>query len=152
MHFLLRSYVHFWNQYKKTNFLCPIRPIQRKNFSSLIWNNEPFWEIKSHKWEKRSETAQYFEKRFFINRSLIFIALPKFYATHRNYVICQNHWSLLARLHRPAGQYGNLIPNWFLAPIVCSQIPVLDKSIHARNQFYGGINSSWKMSRNRLPV
>ncbi len=29
------------------------------------------------------ETAQNFEKRFFINRSQIFIALPKFYVTHR---------------------------------------------------------------------
>jgi hypothetical protein len=33
------------------------------------------------------ETAQNFEKLFFINRSQIFIALPKFYATHRNYEI-----------------------------------------------------------------
>jgi hypothetical protein len=33
------------------------------------------------------ETAQNFEKRFFINRSQIFIALPKFYVTHRIYEI-----------------------------------------------------------------
>jgi hypothetical protein len=33
------------------------------------------------------ETAQYFERRFLINRSLFFIALPKFYDTHRNYEI-----------------------------------------------------------------
>jgi hypothetical protein len=33
------------------------------------------------------ETAQNFEKRFFINRSYIFIALPKFYVTHGNYEI-----------------------------------------------------------------
>jgi hypothetical protein len=31
------------------------------------------------------ETAQYFDRRFFLNRFQIFIALPKFYATHRNY-------------------------------------------------------------------
>jgi hypothetical protein len=30
------------------------------------------------------ETVQYFEKRFFINRSKILIALPKWYSTHRN--------------------------------------------------------------------
>jgi hypothetical protein len=33
------------------------------------------------------ETAQNFEKRFFINRSWFFIALPKFYVTHRIYEI-----------------------------------------------------------------
>ena len=33
------------------------------------------------------ETAQNFEKRFFINRSQICIALPKFYVTHRIYEI-----------------------------------------------------------------
>jgi hypothetical protein len=33
------------------------------------------------------KTAQYFEKQFFINSSHIFIALPKYYATRRNYEI-----------------------------------------------------------------
>jgi hypothetical protein len=33
------------------------------------------------------ETAQYLEKRFIINRSWIFIGLPKFYATPQNYEI-----------------------------------------------------------------
>ena len=37
------------------------------------------------------ETAQYFEKRFFINRSKVFIAFSKFYATHGNYEIFKNH-------------------------------------------------------------
>ncbi len=38
------------------------------------------------------ETAQNFEKLFFINRSSDFLGISKFYATHRNYEICQNHW------------------------------------------------------------
>jgi hypothetical protein len=33
------------------------------------------------------KTAQYFEKQFFTNKAYIFIALPKFYSTHRNYEI-----------------------------------------------------------------
>ncbi len=33
------------------------------------------------------ETAQNFEKQFFINRSYIFISLPKFYVTHQIYEI-----------------------------------------------------------------
>ncbi len=43
-----------------------------------------FEELKRSKMEK---TTQYFDKQFLINRSWIFIALPKFYATHQNYEI-----------------------------------------------------------------
>jgi hypothetical protein len=39
------------------------------------------WELKRSKLE---ETAQYFERRFFMDRSLIFFSLPKFYATLQN--------------------------------------------------------------------
>ncbi len=35
------------------------------------------------------ESAQYFEKRLFYKQV---IGLSKFYATHRNYEICQNHY------------------------------------------------------------
>ncbi len=45
------------------------------------------------------ETAQYFEKQFFMNRSWIFIALPKFYATHWNYEILSK--SLVPTAHVP---------------------------------------------------
>ena len=43
------------------------------------------------------ETAQNFEKRFFINRSQICIALPKFYVTHRIYEILSK--SLVPTVH-----------------------------------------------------
>jgi len=39
---------------------------KEKKFSSLRRDNEPFWVLKRSEME---ETAQYFKKRFFINRS-----------------------------------------------------------------------------------
>jgi hypothetical protein len=45
------------------------------------------------------ETAQNFEKRFFINRSQIFIALPKFYVTHLIYEILSK--SLVPSVYPP---------------------------------------------------
>jgi hypothetical protein len=41
------------------------------------------------------ETAQYFEKRFFINMSSFCIVLSKFYAAHQIMKFCQNNRSLL---------------------------------------------------------
>jgi hypothetical protein len=52
---------------------------KKKSFYLLEGTMNLFEELKRPKME---ETAQYFEKQFFINRSWIFIALPKFYATH----------------------------------------------------------------------
>jgi hypothetical protein len=57
---------------------------KKKSFHFLEGTMNLFEELK---WSKTGETTQYFEKCFFINRSYIFIALPKFYATHRNYEI-----------------------------------------------------------------
>ncbi len=48
---------------------------KEKKVSSHRRDNETLWELKRSKME---ETAQYFEKRFFRNRSYIFIALPNF--------------------------------------------------------------------------
>jgi hypothetical protein len=57
---------------------------KKKSFHLLEGTMNLFEELKSSKMEKN---AQYFEKQFFINRSYIFIVLPKFCATHPNYEI-----------------------------------------------------------------
>ncbi len=54
------------------------------------------------------ETAQNFKKRFVINRTKIFIALPKFYATQRIMKFCQNHWSLMYIVQQCKGGGGRL--------------------------------------------
>jgi hypothetical protein len=65
----------FENSTKRWIFYAPFGLFKEKKFSALR-------ELKRSKME---ETAQNFEKRFFINRSQIFIALPKFCVTHQNY-------------------------------------------------------------------
>jgi hypothetical protein len=62
------------------------------------------------------ETAQYFEKQFFIN-SFRFSFLPKFYATHQNYEIFSKSlvssprpyfWDALKTF---SGSYGEKVPD-----------------------------------------
>jgi hypothetical protein len=52
------------------------------------------------------ETAQNFEKRFFLNRSQIFIVFPKFYATHRNYEILSKSMVPSTQTALPSPLYG----------------------------------------------
>ncbi len=57
----------FLKSVRKDGFFdAPFDPFKEKKFSSLRRDNELFWELKKVKME---ETAQNFEKRFFINRS-----------------------------------------------------------------------------------
>jgi hypothetical protein len=51
MHFLLRSYVHIWNQFEeKTDFLiAPFDLIKEKKFTSLRRYNKLFWEFRIYK-------------------------------------------------------------------------------------------------------
>jgi hypothetical protein len=55
--------------------------------------------------------AQNFEKRFFINRSLSFNVLPKFYVTHRIYEILSK--SLVPNLH-PGAVLAMILKDGFL--------------------------------------
>ncbi len=88
-------------------FDTPFDLFKEKKFSSLRRDNAPFcWELKRSKME---ETAQYFEKRFFINISQIFIAL---YATHRNNEILSK--SLVSTLHPAKLCFCHWI--WLLPP------------------------------------
>ncbi len=52
------------------------------------------------------ETAQNFEKRLFMNRSQIFIALPKFYVTYRIYEILSK--SLVPSVQQTFLGYGTI--------------------------------------------
>ncbi len=79
------------------------------------------------------ETAQNFEKRFFINRSQIFIALPKYYVTHRIYEILSkslvpNTTPLFKNVRT---QYGR-IRIW--------TVMKLDSGIHHEGNIRGGRN------------
>ena len=57
----------FLKSVRKDGFFdAPFDLFKEKKFSSLRRDNDPFWELMRSKME---ETAQYFEKRFFINRS-----------------------------------------------------------------------------------
>ncbi len=87
------------------------------------------------------ETAQNFEKRFFINRSQIFIALPKFYVTHQNYEILSK--SLVPTV-QSVGNVGSVqtclltvyVYNTDPSQICCYQIFVLKK----HRYLYPGFN------------
>jgi hypothetical protein len=51
---------------------------KKKSFHLIEESMCTFYELKS----KMQATTQFYVKRFFINKSLIFIALPKLYARH----------------------------------------------------------------------
>ncbi len=51
---------------KRRFFYTPFDPFKEKKFSSLRMDNEPFWKLRRSKIE---EIGEYFEKRFFIDRS-----------------------------------------------------------------------------------
>ncbi len=72
----------------------PFNLFKEQKFSSLRRENELFENWKVNKGRNRSK----FRKTVFTNRSQIFIALLKFYATHRNYEILSTCWSLLYNL------------------------------------------------------
>ncbi len=91
----------FVRSVRKDGFLdAPFDLYKEKKFSSLRRDNELLWELK---WSKMEETAQNFEKRFFLNRSKIFVALPKFYVTHRNYEFFSK--SLVPNIHGSISSY-----------------------------------------------
>ena len=72
------------------------------------------------------ETAQYFEKRFFINRSQIFIALPKFYATHWNYEMGGIKWGVpnVQATSNPVAPFYSIPSYWSALMLICSnQLP-----------------------------
>ncbi len=53
VHFLLRSYVHFKNQFKKTDFLTPhSTQSKKKSFHLLAGSACTFYELKSPKWKQ----------------------------------------------------------------------------------------------------
>jgi len=69
----------FLKSVRKDGFFDASTYSKKKSFHLLEGTMNIFEELKRSKME---ETAQYFEKRYFINRSQLFIALPKVYATH----------------------------------------------------------------------
>ncbi len=81
---------------KRQILWCPIRPIQRKNFSSLRRDNELFWELKRSKME---ENAQNFEKRFIINYLRFSLPFQNFMSHIEIMKFCQNHWSPMPIVH-----------------------------------------------------
>ncbi len=87
MHFLQRSNLHFWNQNEKTDFLTPHSPyLKKKKFSSLRRDNE--YLVLFEKWKvKNARYRSIFKIGFFYKQVLHFVALSKFYATHRSYEI-----------------------------------------------------------------
>jgi hypothetical protein len=77
---------------KRQIFLCPFWPIQRKKISSLRRVEGTMNLFEELKRSKMEETAQYFEKRFFMNTDLRFL-LPfqNFMPNNEIMKICKNH-------------------------------------------------------------
>ncbi len=78
--FLLRSNIHFWNQYEKTVF--QIRYSWRKNVSSLRRDTiNAFWELEGQKWKKPLKICE----SGFLKAAFDFDVLTTFCARHRNF-------------------------------------------------------------------
>ena len=88
--FLLRSNIHFWNQYEKTVFRNPIRYSWRKNVSSLRRDNNYFLRT----WRsKMKETMQNLWQRFFKTSLWFLMFLQNFVPDIEITKLCQNHRS-----------------------------------------------------------
>jgi hypothetical protein len=87
VHFLQRSCLHFEIRMKRLIFLYLIRPIQiLKKLSSLIRDNEPFWELKGQKRKKLLNISKY----GFYKQVLDFHCLSKILRHIKILKFCQN--------------------------------------------------------------
>ncbi len=75
VHFSTSIKLYVWNQYEKTYFWIPHSPYLKEEGFHLLQGTM----------NSTSRTC----------RSLIFIGLSKFYATHRDYEFFAKHWSLI---------------------------------------------------------
>ncbi len=93
VHFLLRSYVHFWNQYEKTNFLiAPFDLFKEKKFSSLRRDNESFW---------RTEMVKNGRNRSILRKTVFYKQILDFYCPSK--ILC--HTSKLWNFVKITGPY-----------------------------------------------
>ncbi len=99
MHFLLRSYVHFWNQYEKTDFFIPhLTYSKKKSFHLIEVTLDLFENLKGQKWKK---PLNILENGFLWTDLRFSLPFQNFMPDIEIMKFCQNHWFLMEIFHGP---------------------------------------------------